>query len=147
MALVQTDIGNIFREKGEKKKAEEHFEQALHIRKKKGNLVTPDGAELLRFVGILRHQQKDYKGALDKLHEAKDIRERIAMMETGAGAALWNNIGNTKREMEDYDGAIKAHNTALALYSAAKSEAGKAAALKGIAHTQKLRDMAASDTK
>jgi tetratricopeptide (TPR) repeat protein len=117
IASNYNSIGEIYRKKGDHKKAREYYDLAL---KTLGE--NPVGKSLakkavcLNNIGIVYQEQKEYENALDYYNRALKIRsERLQSDETSLGIS-YNNIGNAYYFLHYYEDALYAYRQALQIY-------------------------------
>merc|ERR1712007_255386 len=92
LAELGQAIGSLLAEVGHLDRSASALETAHAIREETNTLQTPDGANLLRSIGVTKAKQYDMEGALKDFEAAKRIRHETKTLETPDGARLLANI-------------------------------------------------------
>jgi tetratricopeptide (TPR) repeat protein len=131
LAYDYSDLGNIYRHKGNFKEALKHFKIALDIRKRLQNddeyqpLIIgferfhdhPDMADLLINIGNLHQDLGTYQDALTEYKKALAIKKRFLQSTDSEIGSIHLNIGCTYLKMRDNDLALKSLRKAKRIYS------------------------------
>lgn len=126
VAQLGEGVGDLLRQVGKCADSQKYLEKSRNIREQQGTLQTPEGAKLLRNLGVVYGEQKALKKGLATLREAEEIRIKTGTLETSDGARLLSNIASlhvkqhlSREESEDSD----ANHMDEALRNYAKAQA------------------------
>eukprot|EP00931_Biecheleriopsis_adriatica_P101347 TRINITY_DN76501_c0_g1_i1.p1 TRINITY_DN76501_c0_g1~~TRINITY_DN76501_c0_g1_i1.p1 ORF type:complete len:940 (-),score=239.51 TRINITY_DN76501_c0_g1_i1:39-2858(-) len=104
LALLGESVGDLLRQVSQMDRSLEALEAAQKIRERLGALETPEGANLLRIIGVVYAEQNNYDEALETFARARRIREEQGCLETPDGARLLSNMASVKvRKKVDLD--------------------------------------------
>ncbi len=107
------NLGSIYWQQDNYKKALEYDTKALKIRKEVLGEEHPDTAESYNNIGSVCHKQYKFDEALKYHQKALKIREEILGKEHPDTATSYSNIGEVYCEKGEYDEALEYHEKAL----------------------------------
>ncbi|CAK9071402.1 unnamed protein product, partial [Durusdinium trenchii] len=121
--LVATRCSSTWNEVGQYAESQECLEVARSIREQQGMLRTPEGANLLRNLGVVHCELKNLKLALDTCLQAREIREESKTLETPDGARLLSNLAaiRVRKYLNPKERAEQDLDLALSTYEEAKN--------------------------
>lgn len=94
LAKLGEGVGDLLRQVGKYDSSMKYLQESKRIREDQGELETPEGANLLRSIGVVCAEQQDIDRALETCNEARCIREKTCSLDTPDGARLLSNIGS-----------------------------------------------------
>eukprot|EP00439_Symbiodinium_sp_Y106_P021938 s3006_g2.t1 len=94
LAKLGEGVGDLLRQVGKYDSSMKYLQESKRIRGDQGELETPEGANLLRSIGVVCAEQQDIDRALETCNEARCIREKTCSLDTPDGARLLSNIGS-----------------------------------------------------
>ena len=116
LAGALNNIGAVYREQGELKKAVDYHQRALEINQE----IAPRSSETatcLDNIGRVHHEQGEPKKALDYYQRALEIDQEIAPRSSGTATNL-NNIGGVYHEQGEFKKALDYYQRALEILDA-----------------------------
>eukprot|EP00435_Cladocopium_sp_Y103_P039317 s2363_g10.t1 len=128
IAQLGEGVGDLLRQVGKCEDSQKYLEKSRSIREQQGTLQTPEGAKLLRNLGVVYGEQKAFEKGLKTLREAEAIRIKTGTLETSDGARLLSNIASLlvrrhweekeDRDAKDVDEALRNYAKAQAILEA-----------------------------
>lgn len=115
-AASYNNIGLVYKEKGEYRKALEYYIESLEIKENFLGLEHPDTATSYNNIGVVYKEKHEYDKAMEYYMKALEIREKVLDLERPDTAQSYNNIGVVYERKGDYKKAMEYHTKCLAFF-------------------------------